>query len=64
MSTYASDNDDRAELSPVRVERTWKQVIEVYYGGILADWYAPLLVLFRILHLMSSTRANDQFRCG
>ncbi len=27
-----------------RVESTWKQVINVYCGGILADWYAILLV--------------------
>jgi hypothetical protein len=41
MSLDTNDNDDRAELSPVRVESTWKQVIEVYHGGILADWYVP-----------------------
>jgi hypothetical protein len=30
---------------PVKVESTWKQVIDVYRGGILADWYVPLLIL-------------------
>jgi hypothetical protein len=37
--SYANADDDRAELSPVRVESTWRQVIDVYRGGILADWY-------------------------
>jgi hypothetical protein len=36
---YANANDDHVELSPVRVESTWRQVIDVYRGGILADWY-------------------------
>jgi hypothetical protein len=62
MSTDADANDDRAELSPVRVESTWKQVIDVYRGGILADWYVPLLILPTILLLMPNTRANRQLR--
>jgi protein MON2 len=37
-------NAVHAELSPVRVESTWKHVIDVYRGGILADWYVLLLV--------------------
>jgi hypothetical protein len=61
MSTDADANGDRAELSPVRVESTWKQVIDVYRGGILADWYAPLLILLTILFLMPNTRADNQF---
>jgi hypothetical protein len=59
----ANANDDRAELSPVRVESTWKQVIDVYRSGILADWYVPLLILATILLLIPKTRANHQFRC-
>jgi hypothetical protein len=62
MTTDANANYERAELSPVRVESTWKQVIDVYRGGILADWYVPLLILPTILPLMSNTRANHQFR--
>jgi hypothetical protein len=62
MTTDANANDDRAELSPVRVESTWKQVIDVYRGGILADWYVPLLILLTIL-LLTNTRANHQLRC-
>jgi hypothetical protein len=66
MTTDANANDDRAELSPVRVESTWKQVIDVYRGGILADWYVrniPPLILLTTLLLMPNTRANHQFRC-
>jgi hypothetical protein len=63
MITDANANDDHAELSPVRVESTWKQVIDVYRGGILAYWYVPLLILLTILPLMANTRANDQLRC-
>jgi hypothetical protein len=48
MSTDANANGDRIELLPVRVESTWKQVIDVYRGGILADWYVPLLVRLTI----------------
>ena len=44
MITDGKTNDDRVELSPVRVESTWKQVIDVYRGGILADWYVSLLM--------------------
>ncbi len=44
MTRDADDDDDRIELSPVRVESTWKQVIDVYRGGILADWYVLLLM--------------------
>jgi hypothetical protein len=58
MTTNANANDDHAELSPVRVESTWKQVIDVYRGGILADWYVLLLTLLTILLLMPNTRAN------
>ena len=54
---------DRAELSPVRVESTWKQVIDVYRGGILADWYVPLLILPTNLLLILNTGADHQFRC-
>ena len=63
MTTDANVNDDRAELSSVRVESTWKQVVDVYRCGILADWYVPLLILLTILLLMPNTRANHQFRC-
>ena len=59
----AKANDDRAELSPVRVESTWKQVIDVYRSGILADWYVSLLILATILLLIPTTRANHQLRC-
>ena len=45
MTTDANAKDDRVELSPVRVESTWKQVIDVYRGGILADWYVSLQIL-------------------
>ena len=31
-----------AELPSVRVESIWRQVIDVYRGGILSDWYASL----------------------
>jgi hypothetical protein len=55
----AIDNDDRAELSPVRVESTWKQVIDVYRGGILADWYVPLLILPTIFLLMPNSRESS-----
>lgn len=44
MTRDHNANDDLAELSPVRVESTWKQVIDVYRGGILADWYVALLM--------------------
>jgi hypothetical protein len=30
--------DGCSGLSPVRVESVWRQVIDVYRGGILADW--------------------------
>ena len=36
MTTDGNANDGRAELSPVG-EDTWKQVIEVYRGGIWPD---------------------------
>jgi hypothetical protein len=52
-----------AQDTLVRVESTLKQVIDVYRGGILADWYVPLLILLTILLLMANTRANHQFRC-
>jgi len=61
MTTDPNANDYRAELSPVRVESTWKQVIDVYRGGILADWYVLRLILPTVL-LMPNTRANHQFR--
>jgi hypothetical protein len=64
MTTDANANDDRAELSSVRAETTWKQVIDVYRCGILADWYVSLLILLTILLLMANTRANHQLRCG
>ena len=41
MTTDSNANDDRTELSPVRVKSTWKQVIDIYRAGILADWYVP-----------------------
>jgi hypothetical protein len=63
MTTDANANGDRAELSSVRVETTWKQVIDVYRCGILADWYVPLLMALTILLLILNTRANHQFRC-
>ena len=63
MTTDANANDVRAELSPVRVESTWKQVIDVYRAGILADWCVPLLILPTILLLMPDPRAKHQFRC-
>jgi hypothetical protein len=63
MTTDANANDDRAELSSVRAETTWKQVADVYRCGILADWYVPLLILLTILLLMPNTRANYQFGC-
>jgi hypothetical protein len=63
MTTVANANDDHAELSPVRVESTWKQVIDVYRGGILADWYVPLLILPVIFLFMPNTRLNPQFGC-
>ncbi len=44
MTTDANADDDCIELSPVRVESTWKQANDVYCGGILADWYVVLLV--------------------
>ena len=53
---------DHTELSPVRVESTWEQVIDVSRAGILADWYVPLLILPTILLLMPNTRANHQIR--
>ena len=62
MTTDASANDDRAELSPVRIENTWKQVIDVYRCGILVDWYVLLLTFLTILLLMPNTHANNQFR--
>ena len=62
MTTDGNANDDRAQLLPVRVESTWKQVIDVYRSGIMADWYVPLLTLTTILLLMLNTRANHQFR--
>jgi hypothetical protein len=40
-----------------------EHVIDVYRGGILADWYVPVLILLTILLLMLITRANHQFRC-
>ncbi|KAN0111887.1 hypothetical protein V8E52_008093, partial [Russula decolorans] len=49
MSTDADANDDRAELSPVRVESTWKQVIDVYRGGILADCQGLTVGLSQLL---------------
>jgi hypothetical protein len=58
----ANVNDGRAELLSVRAETTWKQVIDVYRCGILADWYVPLVILLTILLLMPNTRANFQFR--
>jgi hypothetical protein len=63
MTTDANANGDRAELSSVRVETTWKKVIDVHRCGILADWYVPLLILLTILLLMPNTRANYQFSC-
>ena len=30
----------REVLSSARVESIWRQVIDVYRGGILSDWYA------------------------
>jgi hypothetical protein len=36
---------------------------DVYRGGILADWYVPVLILLTIILLMFITRANHQFRC-
>jgi hypothetical protein len=39
FGVYVADaDDDRAGLLPVRVESVWRQVIDVYRGGILADW--------------------------
>ena len=33
------------------------EVIDVYRGGILADWYVPLLILLTIIsYLMPHTR--------
>lgn len=59
MTTVAKANDDRAELSPVRVESTWKQVIDVYRGGILADWYVPWLILPIILLILPNADENN-----
>jgi hypothetical protein len=56
MTTATNANDDRTELLPVRVESTWKQVIDVYRCGILADWYVPLLTLLTILLNPTLTR--------
>jgi hypothetical protein len=42
----------------VRVESTWKQVIDVYRGGILADWYVPLLILHTILLIAQYSRES------
>jgi hypothetical protein len=62
MTTDANADGDRTELSPVRVESTWEQVIDVYRrASILADWYVPLLILPTILLLMPNTRTNHQF---
>jgi hypothetical protein len=58
----ANANDDRTELSPVRVESTWRQVIDVYRGGILADWYVLWLESAHRSPLML-TRVNYQFSC-
>jgi hypothetical protein len=40
----------------MRVENTWKQMVDVYRGGILADWYVPQLILLTILMFMLNTR--------
>jgi hypothetical protein len=37
--------DGRTGLSPVRVESVWRQMIDVYRGGILADRCVPPLEL-------------------
>ena len=56
VTTDANADDDRTELSPVRVESTWKHMADVYRSGILADWYVPLLILLTILMFMLNTR--------
>ena len=58
MTTDANANDDHAESSPVKVESMWKQVIGIHRGGILANWYIPLLILLTILLLIPNTHTN------
>jgi hypothetical protein len=55
-------NHDFPELSPVRVESIWKQVIDVYRGGILADWYvlfAGAYFTFPSAHARISSAADS-----
>ena len=59
--SYANADDDRADLSPVRVESTWRQVIDVYRGGILADWYVLRLEFAHHSPLMPTRAMNHQF---
>jgi hypothetical protein len=59
---YANADDVRAELSPVRVESAWRQVIDVYRGGILADRYVLRMEPAHHPPLML-IRTNHQFRC-
>ena len=46
-----------AGLSPVRVESIWRQVMEVYRGGILADWCASIAYLCDLLLTNETTVA-------
>lgn len=53
--------NDGAELSPVRVESIWRQVIDVYRGGILADWYVLPTAIVPDPPLISARDAKNKF---